>query len=126
MPAKVAAFVHVSAFGIWLGTMIWNTFFVGLTMFKNMPRQTFGRVQAKLFPAYFGLTTGANVIVLGSLLLAGAVPTLSQPTVVLGVALVFSLVNWLAIEPIATKLMFQRYVSISFITHLQIQYPFLL
>lgn len=27
-----------------------NTFFVGLTMFKHMPRQTFGRVQAQLFP----------------------------------------------------------------------------
>ena len=39
MPAKVAAFIHVSSFGIWLGTLIWNTFFVGLTMFKNMPRQ---------------------------------------------------------------------------------------
>ena len=30
--------------------MIWNTFFVGLTMFKNMPRQLFGKVQAQLFP----------------------------------------------------------------------------
>lgn len=27
-----------------------RSFFVGLTMFKNMPRQMFGRVQAKLFP----------------------------------------------------------------------------
>jgi hypothetical protein len=26
------------------------TLIAGLTMFKNMPRQTFGRVQSKLFP----------------------------------------------------------------------------
>ena len=49
---------------------------------------------------------------LGSLLLAGTVPAVSQPTIVLGVALVCSLVNWLAIEPVATKLMFQRYVAL--------------
>ena len=27
-----------------------NSFFVGITMFKNMPRQMFGRVQSQLFP----------------------------------------------------------------------------
>lgn len=32
------------------GTNVWNSFFVGFTMFKNMPRQMFGRVQSKLFP----------------------------------------------------------------------------
>ena len=100
------------------GTNVWNTFFVGLTMFKNMPRQTFGKVQSHLFPQYFALTTGANVILLGSLLLAsgsGAVsgfgvasPALKQAAIVLGTALAVSLVNWLSIEPIATKLMFQR------------------
>jgi len=28
------------------GTNVWNSFFVGFTMFKNMPRQTFGKVQS--------------------------------------------------------------------------------
>ncbi len=50
LPKNVTAFAHVAAFGVWLGTNVWNSYFVGLTMFKNMPRQMFGRVQAALFP----------------------------------------------------------------------------
>jgi hypothetical protein len=36
-------------------------------MFKNLPRQTFGKVQSKLFPQYFSLTAGANLLALGTL-----------------------------------------------------------
>ncbi len=36
-------------------------------MFKNMPRQMFGRVQAKLFPQYFATATAAVVLQLGTL-----------------------------------------------------------
>ncbi len=39
----------------------------GITMFKNMPRQMFGRVQAKLFPQYFATATAAVVLQLGTL-----------------------------------------------------------
>ena len=48
---KVAVCTHLLAWGLWMGSNIWTTFAVGITMFKNMPRQMFGRVQAKLFPA---------------------------------------------------------------------------
>ena len=34
-----AAMVHLLAYGTLLGTLVFNTFVVGLTMFKNMPRQ---------------------------------------------------------------------------------------
>ena len=37
VPVKVAALVHVLAWGLWLGSNIWTTFAVGITMFKNMP-----------------------------------------------------------------------------------------
>jgi len=70
MPSQGAHFLHLITYAIWLGTNVWNSFFVGLTMFKNMPRQTFGRVQSKLFPMYFALTTGCNLVLLGSLYLA--------------------------------------------------------
>ena len=70
-----------------------------------------------LISRYFTLTTGANVILLGSLLLASgsglasmASPALKQAAVVLAVALGASVINWLAVEPVATKLMFQRWV----------------
>lgn len=41
------AFVHLIAFGLWLGSNAWTTFFAGITMFKNLPRQTFGRLQVR-------------------------------------------------------------------------------
>lgn len=67
VPAKVAACTHLLAWGLWLGSNIWTTFAVGITMFKNMPRQMFGRVQAKLFPQYFATATAAVVLQMGTL-----------------------------------------------------------
>eukprot|EP00882_Tetradesmus_deserticola_P002414 GHRQ01002573.1.p1 GENE.GHRQ01002573.1~~GHRQ01002573.1.p1 ORF type:complete len:252 (+),score=85.74 GHRQ01002573.1:140-895(+) len=111
MPSQAANFVHLLAFGIFLGTNVWNTFFVGLTMFKNMPRQMFGRVQSKLFPMFFALTTGANLVLLGSLQLspAGLAGAPQNAVAALGVSAVSSLANWLFIEPKTTGLMFERY-----------------
>ncbi|GLI65156.1 hypothetical protein VaNZ11_008608 [Volvox africanus] len=111
LPNTFGAFLHVTSYAVLLGTQLWNTFFVGITMFKNLPRQTFGKVQSKLFPQYFALTTGANLLALVTLALAGATATSAgvRALVALGVSLVGLLVNWLAIEPICTDLMFQRY-----------------
>jgi hypothetical protein len=55
LPAKFGAVIHLLAFGTWFGTAVYTTFVLGLTMFKNLPRQTFGKLQAKLFPKYFSL-----------------------------------------------------------------------
>ena len=44
---QAVAFVHMLAYGIWMGTNVWTTFFAGITMFKNLPRQTFGRLQVR-------------------------------------------------------------------------------
>ncbi len=43
-------------------------------MFKSLPRQTFGRLQSKLFPLYFGLSTATSAVLLGTLCFAGAAP----------------------------------------------------
>jgi hypothetical protein len=45
------------AFGTWFGTVFYTTFIAGLTMHNNLPRQTFGKLQSKLFPKYFLLCT---------------------------------------------------------------------
>jgi Domain of unknown function (DUF4149) len=50
LPAASVAIAHIMAAGTWLGVNVWTTFFAGLTMFKNLQRQTFGKLQAKLFP----------------------------------------------------------------------------
>lgn len=110
LPSTALTFLHLTAFATFFGTNLWNSFFVGFTMFKNMPRQTFGRVQSKLFPLYFALTTSCNVLLLGSLVAVGstaAVP--SNVVTLLAVSLAGNLVNWFALEPLCTKLMFARY-----------------
>lgn len=54
------------------------------------------------------------MLLLGSLLLAPgggiAAGGVSRAAITLGVALVCSIINWLYIEPLATGLMFQRWV----------------
>jgi hypothetical protein len=50
LPATGLAFVHVLAYGTWLGTLAWTSFVFGIVAFRNLPRQTFGRLQSKLFP----------------------------------------------------------------------------
>lgn len=111
-PARLASFAHLTAYATFLGTIVWNTFFVGLTMFKVLAsmgqRQSFGKVQSKLFPAYFALTTGCVAVMLATTVMAGSV-TDTKVVIGLGVSLALSLVNWVGIEPIATKLMFERY-----------------
>lgn len=105
-----AAFVHVLAYGTLLGSIFFNTFVVGLTMFKNMPRQMFGRVQSKMFPQYFAVTTGAALVLLAAHVLAPTGLALSAPGVKpLLIAVALSAVNALAIEPYVTGLMFDRY-----------------
>lgn len=53
--------------------------FATLTAFcpgRNLPRQTFGRLQAKLFPAYFAVSVAAIAVQIGTLGLGAAmVPT---------------------------------------------------
>jgi len=55
LPSTALASVHLLSFAVWFGTVFYTTFIAGLTMFKNLPRQTFGRLPSKLFPKYFSL-----------------------------------------------------------------------
>jgi hypothetical protein len=59
---------------------------------------------------YFALTTGANLVLLGSLHLASGGLAAAPPNAVavLGLAAAASVANWLFIEPVATTLMFSR------------------
>jgi hypothetical protein len=57
LSAQTAGTLHVLAFATWFGTTVYTTFIAGITMFKNLPRQTFGTLQSKLFPKYFMLSS---------------------------------------------------------------------
>lgn len=105
-----AAMVHLLAYGTLLGSVVFNTFVVGLTMFGNMPRQMFGRVQAKMFPKYFGLTTAAIFVLLAGHGMSDAGLVMEAPGVrELATAAGLSVLNMLLIEPYVTRLMFKRY-----------------
>lgn len=108
LPATGVAFVHLLAYGSWLGTIVWTTFVAGITMYKNLPRQTFGRLQAKLFPLYFGLSAACCALQLGVLIFAAQAAPQKQ-LVLLGIGLASSILNLLYVEPTCTKVMFQRY-----------------
>jgi Domain of unknown function (DUF4149) len=62
LPASSAAVLHTLSFATWFGTVAYTTFVLGITMFKNLPRQTFGKLQAKLFPKYFSLCSVSLVL----------------------------------------------------------------
>lgn len=53
------------ALGTNLGSTIWVTTISGVIMYRNMPRPSFGEIQAKLLPQYFKLTTGLSALMLG-------------------------------------------------------------
>lgn len=76
LPKATTASLHVLAFGTWFGTVAYTTFVAGITMFRNLPRRTFGQLQAKLFPKYFALSSIALVLQVCT----HSIPTLDQST----------------------------------------------
>lgn len=106
LPSTVATYVHLMAFAMWVGTNAYTTFVAGITLFKNLPRQTFGRVQSKLFPVYFAINSACIVLCLGTALLRG---DMASSVTTLGAALACTLGNQFALEPMTTDNMFKRY-----------------
>jgi hypothetical protein len=68
LPVRAGATIHLLAFGTWFGTVFYTTFILGLTMFKHLPRQTFGKLQSKLFPKYFSLCSTTIMLQVSGLL----------------------------------------------------------
>ena len=106
---KWGGFAHLIAFATWFGSNFWTTFIGGITMYKNLPRQTFGNLQAKLFPKYFQLSTVTILTSLVTMRAFGSVATLKPVYITLALSLVATLLNLLWLEPAATEVMFERY-----------------
>ena len=106
LAAKALASIHVLAFGTWFGTVAYTTFVAGITMFKNLPRRTFGSLQAKLFPKYFALSSAALVLQVATLRKLSVAPTSLKALVL---ALSMTLVNQFYLEPQSTNNMMERY-----------------
>jgi hypothetical protein len=83
-----------------------TTFVAGILMFRHLPKDVFGDLQARLFPAYFA-TQAAS----GGLALAGAVGGWGGrggSRAGLAVALVSAALNLVALEPATTRAMYAR------------------
>jgi len=102
---RAAATIHLLSFATWLGTNAWTTFVAGITMYKNLPRQTFGKLQSKLFPKYFLLCSVTIILQLVTLSYLPASPGVRA----LGIALAMTLVNQFYLEPTTSKNMLDRY-----------------
>jgi hypothetical protein len=107
--------LHLLAFSSWFGCSVWVSFPAGIVMFKTLPRHTFGRLQSKLFPAYFIFSAGAIIIAIGTsggLLSSTSTTTASATTTIpyslIGI-LACTLLNLLYFEPATTRVMYQRH-----------------
>lgn len=97
--------LHLLSFASWFGCSMWVSFVAGIVMFKTLPRHTFGKLQSKLFPAYFQFS-----------LLMICVCLMTSPKAFgkignsLWVILATVLLNLVYLEPKTTKIMFERHV----------------
>lgn len=106
LPLATAKAVHLLAFGTNLGSTLYTTFILGIVMIKHLPRQTFGKLQSKLFPIYFAW----SAVALAVQLLTGSVMGLNPKAMQwLGASLAAALLNSLLLEPASTGVMFARY-----------------
>jgi hypothetical protein len=94
--------IHLLSFSAWFGCSVWVSFVAGIVMFKNLPRHVFGRLQAKLFPAYFLFSA---VVVAIAMVSANA---LGWRFEALGMILGTILLNVVYFEPETTRIMFLR------------------
>eukprot|EP00531_Pseudo-nitzschia_arenysensis_P011548 CAMPEP_0116117142 /NCGR_PEP_ID=MMETSP0329-20121206/1410_1 /TAXON_ID=697910 /ORGANISM="Pseudo-nitzschia arenysensis, Strain B593" /LENGTH=210 /DNA_ID=CAMNT_0003610677 /DNA_START=8 /DNA_END=640 /DNA_ORIENTATION=- len=97
--------VHLLAFSSWFGCSIWVTFVSGIVMFKTLPRHVFGRLQSRLFPAYFQFSV---VTLVSAIATSSAVEGDRTPYSLIAI-LACALLNLLYFEPATTKVMYQRH-----------------
>ncbi|KAK9240377.1 hypothetical protein V1525DRAFT_337343 [Lipomyces kononenkoae] len=94
---------HLFAYSVLFGSTVYQSFFVGITAYRALPRQYFSALQIKVFPPYFAMQT----VVPGFLLLTApfsiASDKLSLSSLVIAGAT--GLVNLAYIGPQTVKLM---------------------
>lgn len=101
--------VHLSALSFQYGMHVWVSSVGGSTMFFNMPRHLFGRVQSKLFPKYFLISSVTSLIAVGSFALMYPLSGWNDETktkgILLGCGLAGNLMNTFYFGPASTRVM---------------------
>lgn len=99
--------LHLLAFSSWFGCSVWVSFVAGIVMFKTLPRHVFGRLQSRLFPAYFQFSVVTVALAIAT---SGAVVKTSE-TIPSSLVIIMAstLLNLLYFEPATTRIMFKRH-----------------
>jgi len=99
------ALAHLTCLSSGLGTQLYVATVSGPTMFLNLPRQTFGDLQARLFPKM-------GMVCMSSSLLALSTYSMAHPTDIatylLGTSLACNTLNTFLVFPVTTKLMYEK------------------
>lgn len=107
------ASIHLTLWATLFGSHLFHGFIGGPTAFMAVPRQTFGLLQSKIFPLYFGMGTLIPTALIANLAYAqgsiSKLPTL--PLASLVIPFVANAINWLYLGPKTTKLMFERHAQ---------------
>lgn len=105
------ASTHLLLFSTLFGSHLWHGAIGGPLTFKNVPRQTFGLLQSKIFPVYFATGTLIPTALIGNLALAqGGFKDLPVfPVATLAISAVANAINWFFLGPKATSIMFERH-----------------
>jgi uncharacterized membrane protein len=64
--------VHLLALGVWVGSVVFFSFFTAPTLFGALPRDMAGRAVSAIFPRYYALGAACGAVALLSGLLLGA------------------------------------------------------
>lgn len=115
MAGPLMSGLHMLAIASCYGTGMWVTFGSSQVLAKALPRQQFGLVQSKIYPVYFrsmtvgiGLTFLFHVLNRRHSLWDGRKADIIQGYNLLG-SLGLVLANMFYLDPLATKVMFQRF-----------------
>ncbi|KAK9477317.1 hypothetical protein V1514DRAFT_296356 [Lipomyces japonicus] len=100
---------HLYGYSLLFGSTIYQSFFVGITAFKALPRNQFSALQRKIFPPYFAMQTVLPVF----LALTAPFPIKNDgfSIVVLAVSAITSLINLVVIGPRTVKIMGRRHAQ---------------
>eukprot|EP00941_MAST-03F_sp_MAST-3F-sp1_P005037 g5037.t1 len=109
MALALASAAHLFSISSWWGCSTWVSFVSGIVMFKAMRRHDFGKLQSKLFPAYFKFSTATLSVSAVCLAFMGETIYSRSLQMVL-CALALQSINMLYLEPVTTKIMFKRHV----------------
>jgi len=102
VPIAYLRSLHFFSFAGWFGSTVWVILLSPRLLFQTVSRQTFGKIQSKLFPQYFGFSAATLLTMMATN------PSQSVPYTLL-IAFFTNAVNWLFLEPKISGLAAQRY-----------------